>query len=300
MCIVNMKDTLILQDKSYISARRVQELFGYTSDYVGQLCRAGKLDCQIVGRSWFVTEKSIINHKSSMNESLKNKSREKRRYAKKFYNANIQNLGKEESPVLLLSSPIHIDEPILESPREIVLPAPLKYEFENAPFIPILQKQIAFVPASFSAKNIPSSVSEYLSINTPKISSSNLKYILLMAILIFVSSFSFSSSSKIKNILSKRFNEVSNFAVRLITSESSKVAVEVPSQSQTQRFNGIAVVPSSHSEEQDEIMKQKIRDSFSDEIMIKPDKSGTAGVITPVFKKAKGDDFVYVLVPVKN
>jgi hypothetical protein len=40
--------------------------------------------------------------------------------------------------------------------------------------------------------------------------------------------------------------------------------------------------------------------SFSDEVTIQPDKSGTSGVITPVFKQTDGKDFVYVLVPVKE
>ncbi len=65
-------------------------------------------------------------------------------------------------------------------------------------------------------------------------------------------------------------------------------------------FNGVAVTPTSGSVSQDEALKEKIRDSFSDEVLVKPDKSGTAGIITPVFKKSKGNDFVYVMVPVKN
>jgi hypothetical protein len=65
------------------------------------------------------------------------------------------------------------------------------------------------------------------------------------------------------------------------------------------KFNGLAVAPSV-SENDDYLLKQKINDSFSDEVKIKPDQSGTAGVITPVFKKTKGNDFVYVLVPVKD
>jgi hypothetical protein len=70
----------------------------------------------------------------------------------------------------------------------------------------------------------------------------------------------------------------------------------IPAQSTSQ---GIAVVSSSGTVEGDEAIKDKIKDSFSDEVMVKPDQSGTAGVITPVFRSAKGTDFVYVLVPVK-
>jgi hypothetical protein len=58
-----MNHTFNIGDKKYISAKRVHELYGYTSDYVGQLCRAGKLDSKMLGRSWFVNEDSIINYK---------------------------------------------------------------------------------------------------------------------------------------------------------------------------------------------------------------------------------------------
>jgi len=65
-------------------------------------------------------------------------------------------------------------------------------------------------------------------------------------------------------------------------------------------YKGLAVVPSTGSDERDEAMKNKIKESFSDEVEIKPDESGQSGVITPVFRKVKGDDFIYVLVPINE
>jgi len=57
------RDVLVLKDKKFISAGRAAEISGYTSDYIGQLCRAGKLDCAMLGRGWFVTEDSLSLHK---------------------------------------------------------------------------------------------------------------------------------------------------------------------------------------------------------------------------------------------
>ncbi len=59
-----MKDTLVLEGKIYISAKRAASVADYTCDYVGQLCRAEKLDCKMIGRAWFVTESSILSHKA--------------------------------------------------------------------------------------------------------------------------------------------------------------------------------------------------------------------------------------------
>jgi hypothetical protein len=58
-----MSDGLIVNGKRYITTREAARLTGYAPDYVGQLCRGGKLDCSPIGRSWFVAEESIIEHK---------------------------------------------------------------------------------------------------------------------------------------------------------------------------------------------------------------------------------------------
>ncbi|MDE2041182.1 MAG: hypothetical protein KGI59_02275, partial [Patescibacteria group bacterium] len=63
---------------------------------------------------------------------------------------------------------------------------------------------------------------------------------------------------------------------------------------------GIAVVPSTGQPSSDEALKEKIQASFSDQVEVHPDQSGTTGVITPVFKTAKGKDFVYVMVPINS
>ena len=65
-----MKENLILQDKNYISAKRAAEIFGYASDYIGQLCRSGKVECKMVGRSWFVTKESLVKHRISVSPEL--------------------------------------------------------------------------------------------------------------------------------------------------------------------------------------------------------------------------------------
>lgn len=57
------RDVLILRDKKFISAGQSAKISGYTSDYIGQLCRAEKLDCVMLGRGWFVTEDSLFEHK---------------------------------------------------------------------------------------------------------------------------------------------------------------------------------------------------------------------------------------------
>jgi len=58
-----MEDTLILEGKTFISSKRAARIAGYTTDYVGQLCRSEKINAKLLGRNWYVEENSIKNHK---------------------------------------------------------------------------------------------------------------------------------------------------------------------------------------------------------------------------------------------
>jgi hypothetical protein len=89
-----------------------------------------------------------------------------------------------------------------------------------------------------------------------------------------------------------------------LTSKNPQIAVNTNSNPEisdaTSTPLGVAVVGSSGSSAQDEATKKKIADSFSDNVEVTADKSGTAGVIKPVFKQTNGQDFIYVLVPVNK
>lgn len=58
-------DELIFAGNKYISSRRAGKLAGYTTDYLGQMCRADKMDCRFVGRNWYINERDIEKQKKS-------------------------------------------------------------------------------------------------------------------------------------------------------------------------------------------------------------------------------------------
>ena len=58
-------DTVTVNGKLYKKATVLAKQFRYTTDYIGQLCRNKKVDCQFVGRSWYVTEASLLAHKDT-------------------------------------------------------------------------------------------------------------------------------------------------------------------------------------------------------------------------------------------
>lgn len=56
-------DELLIEEKRYISSKRAAKITGYAKDYIGQLCREGRVPARLVGRSWYVLETAIQDHR---------------------------------------------------------------------------------------------------------------------------------------------------------------------------------------------------------------------------------------------
>lgn len=69
-----MNSDLYFDGKKYISSSRAAKISGYVNDYIGQLCRDGKLECRMIGRSWYVSFDSLIAHKNANGSPAKSKS----------------------------------------------------------------------------------------------------------------------------------------------------------------------------------------------------------------------------------
>jgi hypothetical protein len=54
-----MEDEIVLAGKKYVSSKRAAEISGYAKDYVGQLCRGGKLSAKLIGRNWYILLDSL-------------------------------------------------------------------------------------------------------------------------------------------------------------------------------------------------------------------------------------------------
>ncbi len=56
-------EEVTLDGKIYISSKRAAQVTGYAKDYIGQLCREGRVEAKLVGRSWYIYEPSIRRHR---------------------------------------------------------------------------------------------------------------------------------------------------------------------------------------------------------------------------------------------
>lgn len=62
-------DEILIEEKKYVSSKQAAKLTGYAKDYVGQLCREGRVPARLVGRSWYVLESAIQDHRFGNQEA---------------------------------------------------------------------------------------------------------------------------------------------------------------------------------------------------------------------------------------
>jgi hypothetical protein len=315
-----MKDSIILEGKIYISAKRAAKIINYAQDYIGQLCRANKLECKMIGRAWFVTEESLIAHRENSIDSTEERALKIIKDNDLKTRETIKTTLESEKnaphnlpaliPVFPILSPLQI--PMISG-------VSLKYESEKKSLLPELNKK---VPKTF---NLPKNISNldnvpFLAQKTSSVSlpSSNNTFavtvvivLLLLGGLLFMTSLpSFEKGKSLTQGEASIVTSVSGFFVRIMqalgfapktnSSFATNNSFSNDSSPSVRDLNGLGIVPSTNSSSGDAVAKAKIINSFSDEVTVHADHSGTAGIITPVFKKTNGNDFVYVLVPVKE
>lgn len=397
-----MKDIFIIEGKKYISSRRASEMSEYSSDYIGQLCRANKLDCKMVGRTWFVTEESIHLHKALISReeagrnrinNLKGKSENYISIKKVQTQSSVSNPVSSSVSIKTITESPKIESPIVEVTKSstdsivktspVVSPiippikwniitetkgivSPYIYSNDNRPLLPELKKKETAgvvsgvveikkekvsekkpsvaklvinsatatptpTPTPTPAKSISESLIiknsiSYLKLTRQIILQRVIAPALVLLVMFGVGTGTYIVADKIENNISPELVDSAsmvtaniydavgsafltmkngyNNVVAFFTSPA-KLAMDVPREFGEVTVskvtpNGIVLSSSIGSEQGDEDLKNKIKGSFSDDVEISPDNSGTAGVIKPVFKDTKGKDFVYVMVPVKE
>lgn len=82
-------EVLVLDGKEYVKASKAARDLGYATDYVGQLCRGGKIDAHLIGRTWYVNQDELSTHKVEKKRNSRAKARE---YAKKSIAAHKEKI----------------------------------------------------------------------------------------------------------------------------------------------------------------------------------------------------------------
>ncbi len=93
-------ETLVLDGKTFVKASKAARDLGYTSDYVGQLCRGGKITSHLVGRTWYVDISQLGEHRVEKKRMSRVKAREQAHKAIEEHKLRVQSTEeKTESRV---------------------------------------------------------------------------------------------------------------------------------------------------------------------------------------------------------
>jgi hypothetical protein len=352
-----MKHILIFQGKKYISSKRASKVSDYSSDYIGQLCRSGKLDAKMFGHTWFITEESLSRHMGTVSSPDAFKARIQ----------NLQKASKKGSTDLELGSN-EADEAVgrISGRRAAELTGysadyigqlcrsgkldakmightwyvsqdslyeyvrKLEQEQRAAEFQKLSRQAATASKKNNSVGGAVASPYQTVSASTLRAARSASRvgvrtshpirnsFFAVCFVVIFVLAASMSityiggagnvavNNSSVAGVYSAAQAVVAFFnrqyeaiVARII--KSRDLTVRTPDAVGVQGTEyGMVVSPSSGNTDEDAARTKAIKDSFSDDVAIHPDQSGTAGVITPVFRKSNGKDFMYVLVPVKS
>lgn len=333
-----MDSELFFDGDKFISSRRAAKIGAYTNDYIGQMCRDGKLTCKMVGRTWYVSEKALLVHKNANpNGKFWRKGRmEQREFLKK-------RVRTSSTPTISVA-------PVLEketkdnrgtkaSEEVLQMGGEIKYENEAVVVLPNLTKSEpltqetseitrtklkrtlsflspTFVKTLFLIGAISVSVllsSAVLKVNPgsqvvyeqmAKSISSPLNRAKGEIFLIPQQALSSSATENFNNVALSFYRSVKDFIrgarIRILVLLSGKdVAVETNVPAQTGTSQGVVVVSKDELEDAETTIS-RIKNSFSDEVSVAPDDDGSSGVIKPIFKSQYEDEYLYVLVPIKN
>ncbi len=352
-----MKGDLFLDGKMFISSERAAKFGGYTKDYVGQLCRGGKLEARMVGRSWYVSIDSLVEHKKLNPEGKfgrRNKTTDKEKN-QTTYKAEtdkaLTDLAFGTSPVLFetpkfVNKKNEISEPVRRDPEfvleKISQPAVSYPDFRET-------KKLTEVAIKDSLGNTKKTKDkrQIFIFNPHFVKGMALSLALFISVLGGIFSIKanpqsefvyekrietafevFESVDTTLGLVQKNISQTASvFAVKesfentalsfyrtmrdFIRGSRLRILVWIygdfygsksltyENKNYSKNLDGMIVVPKNEKEDSEKTI-ERIKKSFSDEVSVIPDESGTSGVITPVFKRISDDEYLYVLVPVSD
>lgn len=335
-----MDSELLFEGKKYISASRASKITGYNSDYIGQLCRRGELDCRRIGRVWFVGEKSLSLHKTLAAQKPRGRIPKSSVVESQQASSALTPLVSESGDVLEqsdeLSSPqsegiatsyrpgefsghhaveIWNEKPSL--PRSIpvvfiiliisIFATPLVFDTASVSKIASEVKKVGSEQGLYITEKISESVSivgdslgqvdSSLALASDAIHNFRLMTGELTLRTYHVISLAIDRVIGMPKSLGKF---VTNFRLSHLSYFDGKNKQDLVESDSDSVRAGVTVLPSTGDALKDEIVKEYVKNSFSDETRVVPDDSGTSGIIKPVFRKSNEQDYLYVIVPVKE
>jgi len=170
-------EELVLEGKKYVSAKRAAKLTGYTKDYVGQLCRAGKLPAQMVGRNWYIEASSVSAKHKTIRQDIEQDgdllNRQKHDVVGQRAGESIKKLtdtgGAKKTPqiptiqstqksprIFQVSKAPEVPLTSRYEPRTVEEAFPMRYEIDDRPLMPTpLRRKHAVIEVGSTSRTLP-------------------------------------------------------------------------------------------------------------------------------------------------
>ncbi|MDD5165368.1 MAG: hypothetical protein PHG25_02415 [Candidatus Pacebacteria bacterium] len=272
------KDQIIIDGKMYLSSRRGAEIAGYSWDYIGQLCRARKVDAKMIGRTWYVEKGSILKHQT---ETFKANHTS---FKPADFAGNYSHLNTPTFPLLLMgpqggsvsAMSRSMTEQVAEVAREAHRGTSKALVSSLLVTAIIVCVVIIAAPLFISSKHIALNESNSASVGR-------------------TDAIVFAQSS----VVAAYDAVVKYTSLGIVPSITSTQSASDADPYQELAYGGIVVTPSQGTTT-DEKLANAITNSFSDPVEVRKNENANTGVITPMFRTVKGHDFMYVLVPVQT
>ena len=253
----------------YLSAKEAGRLSGYTSDYVARLARQGKISATRVGTQWFVQPESLDKFLKSAElakSDRKNKLRVERLVERGVTAAvSVNNTNSESSQIHEVRASDAAHKQSFELPHAAHAHAKSFVAVVCGLLLAFSYTATQFLDTTDyqEAALVEGRLLAYGLYNI--VASQQLATQLLSAITV---------------------NDIS-----VVPAAEGEQVVVLSAQ-----HSGIVVLPSGVATSTIE----QVKASFSDEVVVDLDAGGVSGVVTPQFSDGPGDQYRFVLVPVKG
>jgi hypothetical protein len=301
--MIVMNGDLYFDEKKYISSSRAAKITGYANDYIGQLCRDGKLECRMVGRSWYVSFNSLINHKNANAHGTRSRGSHKKLRSSSPSTPTLTILSSEEfeenSPIPVVPLISYPDFSFKPESVNVISKVRVRNSYSVKKGTSLVVKTFVGMTAFCMAL-----VGFWYGLSSNE-SSAKIYGSLWKETAIHLEANVFSGAKHLVDESAVAFYRTirgwlfdSRETILVLTGDSittlDNVQKDIPAQSGPNR--GMVVVPT--TEEMDkEKTAETIKQSFSDEVEI-AERDKDTGIITPVFKDSRGNEYLYVLVPI--
>ena len=282
--------------KQFISLQEAAEISPYSQEYLSLRARQGKLQAIKRGRNWSTT-KAWLQEYVAKSDDYKSLVEEKR-HAESIQKQEVTNAALIPWPDPPLSLPVHAPEADeWEHGTEAEVAARTifwrKFQFVLATVTLIVFFGVSVTQGKDEIMRVVDDVSPVVISTSALVLSATEQFGFVVGEKIFVAGIS-ELVQEYTSWLSGQFRSAGWRIAGWFTSSKEEEFVSQPVPQSEKK--GLVVILSTQD---DKKLKEQIKQSFSDEVIVTP-YDAESGIITPVFRERKGEDYLYILVPLQN